>query len=145
MISEIELLCWKTPSEKDLEVLHQFINDALVFELEKDIKIKTAEIRRTHRIKLPDAIIAAMALVSELSLITRNVNDFKAIDDLRLINPHENKSTLPLNTGSNNPKPKASPIFWGMIEFLSNLDLRGSRINVLAKAKDADKLYIAYS
>ncbi|HOA38764.1 MAG TPA: hypothetical protein PLQ32_13250 [Flavihumibacter sp.] len=29
-ITEIELLCWKTAAEKDLEVLHNFINDALV-------------------------------------------------------------------------------------------------------------------
>lgn len=60
-ITEIELLCWKTAIEKDLEVLQNFINDSLVFELEKDIKLKTAEIRKAHKIKLPDAVIAAKA------------------------------------------------------------------------------------
>jgi len=59
VITEIELLCWKTPTDKDLEVLHNFIHDALAFELEKDIKLKTAEI---HKIKLPAAVIAATAL-----------------------------------------------------------------------------------
>ena len=62
-ITEIELLCWKAATEKDLEVLHNFINDALVIELEQPIKLKTAYIRKAHKIKLPDAIIAATALV----------------------------------------------------------------------------------
>lgn len=88
VITEIELLCWKTPTDKDLEVLHDFINDALVFELEKDIKLKTAEIRKAHKIKLPDAIIAATALTYELILLTRNVSDFKNINGMNLIDPH---------------------------------------------------------
>lgn len=89
VVTEIELLCWKTPTEKDVEILHDFINDTQVFELEKDIKLKTAEIRKAHKIKLPDAIIAATALTYDLTLLTRNVSDFKNIDGLRLINPHE--------------------------------------------------------
>lgn len=88
-ITEIELLCWKTANEKDMEVLHSFINDALVIELEKAIKIKTSEIRKTNRIKLTDAIIAATALVYGLTLITRNTEDFKNISDLNTINPWE--------------------------------------------------------
>ena len=86
-ITEIELLCWKSATEKDLEVLHNFIDDALVIELEQPIKYKTADIRKKHKIKLPDAIIAATSLVYELSLVSRNVSDFKNIDGLQLINP----------------------------------------------------------
>ncbi len=41
-ITEIELLCWKTATEKDLKVLHNFINDSLIIELERPIKLKTA-------------------------------------------------------------------------------------------------------
>lgn len=65
-ITEIELLCWKTATEKDLEVLHSFINDAFTIELERPIKLKTAEIRKHSHIKLPDAIIAASALIYDL-------------------------------------------------------------------------------
>ncbi|MBS1751892.1 MAG: hypothetical protein JST63_18480 [Bacteroidetes bacterium] len=39
-ISEIELLCWKTATEKDLVVLHNFINDVFVIELDQPIKLK---------------------------------------------------------------------------------------------------------
>ncbi len=86
-ITEIELLCWKAASESDLEVLNSFIKDAVVIELEQPIKYKTAEIRKKHNIKLPDAIIAATALVYEMTLVSRNVSDFKNINGLQLINP----------------------------------------------------------
>jgi len=89
VITEIELLCWKTPTDKDLEVLYNFINDALVFELEKDIKLKTAEIRKAYKIKLPDAIIAATALNYDHTLITRNTKDFKGVERLKLVNPFD--------------------------------------------------------
>lgn len=88
-ITEIELLCWKTATEKDISVLHNFINDALVIELEQPIKLKTADIRKQYKIKLPDAIIAATALVYDLTLITRNTKDFENIQGLIFINPWE--------------------------------------------------------
>jgi predicted nucleic acid-binding protein len=71
----------------DLEVLHNFINDALVIELEQPIKLKTADIRKAHKIKLPDAIIAATALVYDLTLLSRNISDFTNINGLKIVNP----------------------------------------------------------
>jgi predicted nucleic acid-binding protein len=87
-INEIELFCWKTATEKDLDVLQEFTSDAHVIELERPIKLKTAEIRKTYKIKLPGAIIAATAVVHDLTMLTRNLSDFKTIPGLRLINPH---------------------------------------------------------
>lgn len=86
-ITEIELLCWKSATVKDLEVLQNFIGDAVVIELEQPIKYKTADIRKKHKIKLPDAIIAATSIVYDLTLVSRNISDFKTIEGLQLINP----------------------------------------------------------
>jgi len=86
-ITEIELLCWKSATDKDSEVLNSFISDVLVVELEQLIKYKAVDIRKRHKIKLPDAIIAATALVYELILVSRNVSDFKNIEGLQAINP----------------------------------------------------------
>ncbi|MDP2188131.1 MAG: PIN domain-containing protein, partial [Sphingobacteriaceae bacterium] len=58
-------------------------------QLDQSIKLKTAEIRKSHKIKLPDAIIAASALAFDLTLITRNVADFRNIDGLTLLNPFD--------------------------------------------------------
>ncbi len=86
-ITEIELLCWKTESEKDKNILQEFILDSFIFELDQAIKIKTAEIRKIYNVKLPDAIIAATAIVYNLELISRNEKDFKKIEKLKVINP----------------------------------------------------------
>lgn len=48
---------------------------------------RAIHIRRAVRIKTPDAIIAATALESGAALITRNEDDFKAVEALKLINP----------------------------------------------------------
>lgn len=87
-ITEIELLCWKTASDKDYELLLNFINDITVIELEQPIKLKTVEIRKNSRIKLPDAIIAATAVVYNLTLITRDTKDFKNVIGLKIIDPY---------------------------------------------------------
>jgi len=87
VITEIELLCWKTANEKDLLVVRNFMSDTLIIELQSEIKSKTAEIRMHNRIKLPDAIIAAIALVYDLTLLTRNTTDFKQIGQLKVIDP----------------------------------------------------------
>ena len=89
VITEIELLCWRTATPNDLQILKNFINDTTVIELDKSIKYATVDIRKAHRIKLPDAIIAATALVYDLTLITRSVSDFNNIGGLRFINPWE--------------------------------------------------------
>lgn len=86
-ITEIELLCWKSATKKDLTVLKSFITDSFVFELEQEIKDKTVELRKSYTIKIPDAIIAATALVNNLTLISRNAKDFEKIEGLVLINP----------------------------------------------------------
>ena len=59
----------------------------MVIELEQPIKYKTADIRKKHKIKLPDAIIAATSIVYDLTLVSRNISDFKTIEGLKLINP----------------------------------------------------------
>ncbi len=57
--------------------------------IDAEIKALAIKIRRSYRLKLPDAIIAATALYLGLPLITRNVKDFTNILELRLINPFE--------------------------------------------------------
>lgn len=68
-----------------------FINLACVLELDRNVVDKTIELRKIHKIKLPDAIIAASALVFDLTLITSNASDFKNIRKLKMLNPWELK------------------------------------------------------
>jgi len=50
-------------------VLRNFITDAIIIELQQPIKLKTVELHKTYKLKLPDAI-AATALVYNLRLLT---------------------------------------------------------------------------
>jgi toxin FitB len=55
--------------------------------LTNEIVEETIQIRKARRLKLPDAAIAAMAIVHQLTIVTRNTNDFSAIVGLNCINP----------------------------------------------------------
>ena len=65
------------------------MNDSIVLELSNEIVDSCIDIRKKHKIKLPDAIIAATALVYSLTIITRNVSDFKNIEGIVAINPYQ--------------------------------------------------------
>lgn len=93
-ITEIELLSWKGATPQDVIVVGGFIRDAHVIEIDLDVKMKTADIRKNYGLKMPDAIIAASAFVHNLTLLTRNVNDFKKIPQLTIINPWEPPLTV---------------------------------------------------
>lgn len=52
-----------------------------------EVTDKTIELRQAMSIKLPDAIIAATALVNGLVLWTHNTEDFKDVPRLQLFDP----------------------------------------------------------
>ena len=86
VITKIEVLRFNTSSDT-YKVLEDFIRESSVFDLNDLVVENTISICKSHRIKLPDAIIAATALVYNLILITRNISDFKNINGLELVNP----------------------------------------------------------
>ena len=61
------------------------VDACIVLELTEAIILKTIAIRKSRRIKIPDAIIAATALVNDLTLITHNTSDFENIQNLKLL------------------------------------------------------------
>ena len=71
------------------DAMNEFIGFANVIEIDKTIINKTIEIRQSKRIKLPDAIIAATALVLNFTVVSRNTTDFENIAGLKVIDPWE--------------------------------------------------------
>jgi predicted nucleic acid-binding protein len=53
-------------------------------EVDRETAEQAGRLRREHDILLPDALIAATALLHELVLVTRNTRDFSAIPALEL-------------------------------------------------------------
>ncbi|MCF0073280.1 type II toxin-antitoxin system VapC family toxin [Dyadobacter sp. CY261] len=89
IITEIELFGWKTATPFDFDLISLFVDLCLLFEVDKDIRKKAAELRRRHNLELLDAIIVATAIVHGMTLITNNTVDFAAIENLRLLNPFD--------------------------------------------------------
>jgi predicted nucleic acid-binding protein len=88
VISKIELLGFRTPAQNEEALAEAFVEGSMIFNLTEDIINQTIILRKLHSIKLPDAIIAATALVNNLTIITRNISDFDKIPGLKYVNPH---------------------------------------------------------
>ena len=87
IISKMEVLGFNT-LDYELEQLESFIKFSSIIYIDVDVANKTIEIRRIKRIKLPDAIIAATALVRNCILLSHNTTDFKKIEGLQVLDPY---------------------------------------------------------
>ncbi len=87
VITKIELLGFNAP-EEHYNTLCNFINDSQVLDLTNNVVETTIDIRKKHKTKLPDAIIAATAIEYDMVLITRNITDFKNIEGSMVIDLH---------------------------------------------------------
>ncbi len=67
-----------------MQLLEEFLATANIFRLDDAVIQKTIELRRSKKLKLGDAVIAPTALVYNLTLFTRNANDFKNIPGLTI-------------------------------------------------------------
>ena len=87
VITKIELLGWKFPNPNKSDISYAFVDQSNLFPLSEDIVNKTIELRQRYKIKLPDAVIAATAIVHDFTLISRNDKDFSNINELSYFNP----------------------------------------------------------
>jgi len=91
-VSRIEVLGfpgWSNLPEDRRTRLHEIAASMLELQLDEGV-IQHAIVLRQHRMmSLADAVIAATALAHNLPLVTRNVEDFKHINGLKLINPFD--------------------------------------------------------
>jgi hypothetical protein len=87
VISRIEVLAWQFPDEDKLRQAEKFLFASKVYRMTDDIADQAIIVRRACRVKLPDAIIAATAIVHNMTLLSRNESDFSKIPGLNYINP----------------------------------------------------------
>ena len=91
VITELELLGFKGMTDQERVRAIALRDSVNVIELDSKIKETTIDVRTEHRIKLPDAIIAATAIAYDLTLLSRNEKDFGSIKGLKYINPFVHK------------------------------------------------------
>lgn len=87
VVTRMELLSYKPATPETELKIKAFIDEGNEFGLTEEIIQQTIAIRRSVKIKLPDAIIAATAIVHKLILLSDNDTDFLRVPRLKYINP----------------------------------------------------------
>lgn len=88
-ISQIELLCFPSITDEQTGKILQLLSLVTIYNVDALIIEKTIAIRKASKLKLPDALIAAIALTNHCRIITRNSKDFSKVPDLIVLNPFE--------------------------------------------------------
>jgi predicted nucleic acid-binding protein len=80
----ISLITWMEvlagTSEERTDFAKAFLSNFEIIPIDGQVAARSVEIRRTRKVKLPDAIIRASASVHSLLLVTRDVKDFEHDD-----------------------------------------------------------------
>ena len=86
-ITYMEALGFPFQNQKEETIITMLCDTFKRFPLTEEIEKKTILIRKMHKIKLPDAIIAATAITHHLKFVTLNRSDFDKIPELNLLVP----------------------------------------------------------
>jgi predicted nucleic acid-binding protein len=88
VITRMELLAWKEPTPEAERHVLTFLNKLNIALLSPAIEAEAISLRRKTSLKLPDAIVAATAVISDAMLVT-NDKTMCALNwpNLKVINP----------------------------------------------------------
>ena len=89
-VTLVEVLGYHGLDDAALAEFELWFNQLTLHQVTEAVLRRAAKVRRLHRLKLGDAIIAATALEHGLELVTRNEADFKRIPGLVITNPIDN-------------------------------------------------------
>ena len=81
-VTEIELFSYTHLTLDDNNRIEKLLDAFEIVPLDSNIARIAGRLRREQRMKLPDSVIAATALFTGTTLVTRNIRDFKRIPNL---------------------------------------------------------------
>ena len=85
IVTELELLSHPGLTEEDIAEIQQLLTSVVIFPLESRLAQMAGALRRQYHLKTPDSVVAATALLTRTTLVTRNIRDFQGIDGLSLL------------------------------------------------------------
>lgn len=83
-VSELELLGYKEISVLEKRKVESLLADSSIIDINSEIKKIVVELRKSNKIKLPDAIIAATSIYLNIPLITSD-KDLTRLKDLNIL------------------------------------------------------------
>lgn len=87
ILSKVEVLGFHSLENHEQLYFESIFKSIKLLPVNLDIIDKAIELRQQKKMSLGDSIIAATTLVYDAELYTRNTNDFKHIQGLKLLNP----------------------------------------------------------
>ncbi|MBC6419599.1 MAG: type II toxin-antitoxin system VapC family toxin [Prochloron sp. SP5CPC1] len=88
-LSYVEVLGYHRLSESDRPYFEEFFGATRILAISQAVLNQAVVLRQMRKMTLGDSIIAGTALVYNLTLVTRNIEDFRWITQLTLLNPFE--------------------------------------------------------
>jgi hypothetical protein len=86
-VSYVEVLGYHRLTAVERDALEAFFVAARILPLSDTVLDQAMQLRQQKKMSLGDALVAGTAVVHGLALVTRNIDDFKWIAGLRLLNP----------------------------------------------------------
>ncbi len=93
IITRIEVLGYQSNDIRKERARQQLLDFARNIDVGVEIAEKAIAIKKSKRIQLGDALVAATALFEGRTLMTRNETDFKKFEGLTILNPWKDTLT----------------------------------------------------
>lgn len=87
-INELELLSFPDLTVAEEKVIRKLIKNFIVIDINEKIKATAIKLRKKYKLKLPDSIICASALLTKAVLLTNDVK-LKKIKELTVKTPDQ--------------------------------------------------------
>lgn len=83
-VSQLELLSFKEITDKEINLIKDFLNHCTVIDINNTIKDLTIDLRKNYNLKLPDSIVSATAIYLDIPLITadKQIRKIELIDTI---------------------------------------------------------------
>ena len=95
VVSYMEVFGYPFARPAEEELVLEIVSRLEIVDVTLPIAQQTIVNQKRHHVDLPDAIIGATAQVLDCVLVTRNVDDFKTIEGLKIVNPFESLQQKP--------------------------------------------------
>jgi predicted nucleic acid-binding protein len=86
-ITRIEVLGFPNLSEQEEAAIRRLLNEFEEVSISNVVIERTIQIRKSVRIRIPDALIAASAETAQAIVVTRNTADFQRVPGLTVVHP----------------------------------------------------------
>jgi toxin FitB len=86
-LSRLEVLGYHQINDEDKTYFEEFFNASQILPVSQAVIEQGVTLKQIKKMSLGDTIIAATGLVYDLTVVTRNIDDFRWITNLKLFNP----------------------------------------------------------